>query len=148
MSSRWTDELEFATRVARQAGTLLTDSYERLERIDYKSKRDVVTNADYASEHLVIGAIKERYPDDAILAEESGEHAGVVRDDGSRNGRTWVIDPLDGTVNYANGIPYYCVSIGLIIDGRPSVGVVFDPARDDLYAATLDGPATLGGERI
>jgi myo-inositol-1(or 4)-monophosphatase len=148
MSSRWSDELAFATDVARRAGALLLDSYERLERIDYKSKRDVVTNADYASEHLVIGAIKERYPDDAILAEESGEHAGVVRDDGSRNGRTWVIDPLDGTVNYANGIPYYCVSIGLVVNGRPSVGVVFDPARDDLYAATLDGPATLGGERI
>jgi myo-inositol-1(or 4)-monophosphatase len=148
MSSRWADELAFATDVARRAGDLLLESYERLERIDYKSKRDVVTNADYASEHLVIGAIKERYPDDAILAEESGEHAGVVRDDGSRNGRTWVIDPLDGTVNYANGIPYYCVSIGLVVDGRPSVGVVFDPARDDLYAATRDGPATLGGERI
>ena len=148
MTSRWADELAFATDVARRAGAVLIDSYERLERIDYKSKRDVVTNADYASEHLVIGAIKERYPGDAILAEESGEHAGVVRDDGSRNGRTWVIDPLDGTVNYANGIPYYCVSIGLVVDDAPTVGVVFDPARDDLYAATSDGPATLGGASV
>jgi myo-inositol-1(or 4)-monophosphatase len=148
MSSRWTDELEFDTEVARQAGALLTDSYERLERIDYKSKRDVVTNADYASEHLVINAIKARYPDDAILAEESGEHAGVLRDDGSHNGRTWVIDPLDGTVNYANGIPFYCVSIGLVVEDRPTVGVVLDPARDDLYSATVDGPACLDGEPI
>ena len=148
MISRWADELAFATDVARRAGALLIDSYERLERIDYKSKRDVVTNADYASEHLVIGAIKERYPGDAILAEESGEHAGVVRDDGSHNGRTWVIDPLDGTVNYANGIPYYCVSVGLVVDDVPTVGVVFDPARDDLYAATSDGPATLGGAPV
>jgi len=148
MSSRWADELAFATDLARRAGTLLLDSYERLERIDYKSKRDVVTNADYASERLVIDAIKARHPGDAILAEESGEHAGVLRDDGSHNGRTWVIDPLDGTVNYANGIPFYCVSIGLVVDDVPSAGVIFDPARDDLYAATADGPATLDGGPI
>jgi len=142
-SSRWADELAFATDLARRAGEILIDSYERLERIDYKSKRDVVTDADYASERLVIDAIKARYPGDAILAEESGEHAGVLRDDGSKNGRTWVIDPLDGTVNYANGIPFYCVSIGLVVDDAPTVGVVFDPARDDLYCATADGPALL-----
>ena len=148
MSSRWADELAFAIDLAGRAGTILTDSYERIERIDYKSKRDVVTNADYASERLVIDAIRARYPNDAILAEESGEHAGVLRDDGSNNGRTWVIDPLDGTVNYANGIPYYCVSIGLVVDNVPTVGVILDPARDDLYAATVDGPATLNGEPI
>ncbi len=148
MTSRWTDELAFATDVARRAGALLLESYERLERIDYKSKRDVVTDADYASEKLVIDAIRKRFPDDGILAEESGEHAGVLRDDGSHNGRTWVIDPLDGTVNYANGIPYYCVSIGLVVDDRPTVGVVYDPARDDLYAAAADGPATLDGEPV
>ncbi|MBA2265184.1 MAG: inositol monophosphatase [Chloroflexi bacterium] len=148
MTSRWADELTFTTDLARRAGTILTDSYERLERIDYKSKRDVVTNADYASERLVIDAIKERFPGDAILAEESGDHAGVLRDDGSHNGRTWVIDPLDGTVNYANGIPYYCVSIGLVVNNDPTVGVIFDPARDDLYSAAIDGPASLNGEPI
>nr|MBA3586916.1 hypothetical protein [Chloroflexota bacterium] len=90
MTSRWADELTFATTLARSAGTILTESYEKLDRIDYKSKRDVVTNADYASERLVIDAIKGRFPGDAILAEESGDHAGVLRDDGSHNGRTWV----------------------------------------------------------
>jgi myo-inositol-1(or 4)-monophosphatase len=147
-TSRWADELAFATDAARRAGELLLDSYERLEHVDYKSKRDVVTNADYASEQLVIDAVRARFPDDGILAEESGEHAGVLRDDGSHNGRVWVIDPLDGTVNYANGIPYYCVSIGLVVDDRPAVGVIFDPARGDCYTATADGPACLDGEPI
>jgi len=148
MTSAWADELAFATDLARQAGKILLDTYGRVATIDYKSKRDVVTDADYASERLIIEAIKGRYPDDAILAEESGEHAGMLRDDGSGNGRTWVIDPLDGTVNYANGIPFYCVSIGLVVDDVPSVGVVLDPARDDLYSAAVDGPACLGGEPI
>ena len=148
MTSPWADDLAFATDLARRAGRILLDSYERLETVDYKSKRDVVTDADYASERLVIDAIKAAHPGDAILAEESGEHAGVLRDDGSNNGRTWVIDPLDGTVNYANGIPFYCVSIGLVVDDVPTVGVVLDPARDDCYAATVDGPARLGGEPI
>jgi myo-inositol-1(or 4)-monophosphatase len=148
MRSRWADELTFATDLARRAGAILLESYERIERIDYKSKRDVVTNADYASERLVLDAIRATYPDDAILAEESGEHAGMVREDGSHNGRTWVVDPLDGTVNYANGIPYYCVSIGLVVDDRPAVGVILDPARDDLYAATADGPTTLDGATV
>ena len=148
MTSAWADELAFATDLARRAGGILLASYERVETIDYKSKRDIVTNADFASERLVIDAIKARYPDDAILAEESGEHAGVRREDGSGNGRMWVIDPLDGTVNYANGIPFYCVSIGLVVGDRPSVGVVLDPARDDLYSATVDGPASLNGTPI
>ncbi len=148
MSSRWADELAFATDLARRAGTILTDSYERIERDRLQEQARRRHRRRLRLGALVIDAIKARYPGDAILAEESGEHAGVLRDDGSNNGRTWVIDPLDGTVNYANGIPYYCVSIGLVVDDVPTVGVVFDPARDDLYAATIDGPATLGGEPI
>jgi myo-inositol-1(or 4)-monophosphatase len=145
MPSETADDLAFTIDLARRAGALLTASYERLERIDYKSKRDVVTNADYASEALVVDAIRKRFPGDAILAEESGHHERH----GKRGaGRRWVIDPLDGTVNYANGIPYYCVSIGLVTDVGPTVGVIFDPARDDLYSATIDGPACLNGKEV
>jgi len=145
MPSETAEDLAFAIDLARRAGALLTASYERLERIDYKSKRDVVTDADYASEALVVDAIRERFPDDAILAEESGHHE---RRGKRGTGRRRVIDPLDGTVNYANGIPYYCVSIGLVTDAGPCVGVIYDPARDDLYSATIDGPACLNGEKV
>jgi len=130
-------------------------SYEQVLRVDRKSKRDVVTDVDYASEALVIDAIHARYPGDAILAEESGRHESAETGKpviaGSRarwSRRTWVIDPLDGTVNYANGIPFFCISIGLIEAGRPAVGVVLDPLRGDCYAATSDGPATLNGVRV
>jgi len=140
-------DLTFAIEVARRAGSLIRQSYERVERVDRKSRRDVVTEVDYASEKLVIDAIRERYPGDAILAEESGHHEGRrVRRGGDH--RLWVIDPLDGTVNYANGLPYFCVSIGLVEDGRPAVGVTYDPLRDDLYAAEATGPATLNGEPV
>jgi myo-inositol-1(or 4)-monophosphatase len=138
-------ELDFAVAQARLAGELLMNSYERVERVDYKSKRDVVTDVDYASERLLIDAIQTRYPADAILAEESGHHERKEPAAESHSGRTWVIDPLDGTVNYANGIPYFCVSIGLVDQGRPALGVIFDPARDDLLTAVADGPACLDG---
>src|SRR5262245_8600745 len=122
------------------------DRYERLERISYKSARDVVTEADHMSEDLILDAIRARDPMDAILAEESGEHHAVAGDaPTSGRGRAWIVDPLDGTVNYANGIPFFCVSIGLIVDGRPAVGVIHDPMRSETFAATKDGPAMLTG---
>jgi myo-inositol-1(or 4)-monophosphatase len=140
------DDLAFALALAARAGEILMDRYERLERIDHKSARDVVTEADHLSEELVIAAVRERHPGDAILAEESGEHRAVAGEaPTSGRGRVWVIDPLDGTVNYANGIPFFCVSIALVVDGRPSVGVVHDPTRGETFAATADGPAMLAG---
>ena len=145
-ASDLTDALAFTEATVRRAGALLTASYERVERIDYKSARDVVTEVDYASEKLVIAAIRDRYPDDGILAEESGHHRRQNRE--AFAGRTWVVDPLDGTVNYANGIPYFCVSMALVDADGPLLGVILDPQRDDLYAATRGGPATLNGEPV
>ncbi|HET6380299.1 MAG TPA: inositol monophosphatase family protein [candidate division Zixibacteria bacterium] len=143
---QWQDDLRFAVEVANRAGELLKASYGRVERVDRKSKRDVVTEVDYASERLVLDAIREAYPADEILAEESGHHQRRgARGRRDRSRRTWVVDPLDGTVNYANAIPYFCVSIGLVEDGRPVVGVVLDPLRGDCFAAAADGPATLNG---
>jgi myo-inositol-1(or 4)-monophosphatase len=143
---RYAAELGFARELAVRAGVVLMDHYERIERIDYKSARDVVTEADHLSEAMILDAIRSDYPGDAILAEETGEHkakAGEAPTSG--RGRVWIVDPLDGTVNYANGLPIFCVSIGLVVDGVPVVGVVLDPTRDDIFAATADGAATLNG---
>jgi myo-inositol-1(or 4)-monophosphatase len=143
------DELEFAVELAERAGVVLMDHYERLEQIDYKSARDVVTEADHLSEALILDAIRARYPADAILAEETGEHRAIAGEaPTSGRGRVWIVDPLDGTVNYANGLPVFCVSIGLVVDGVPSVGVILDPTRTESFAATLDGQATLNGRPI
>lgn len=143
------EELAFSLELARRAGTVLMERYERLEQIDYKSARDVVTEADHQSEALILAAIQDRYPGDAIVAEETGEHRAIAGEaPTSGRGRVWIVDPLDGTVNYANGIPVFCVSIGLVIDGSPAVGVILDPTRNDAFAATADGPATLNGQPI
>ena len=143
------DDLALTIEIATAAGGLLMDRYERVERVDYKSARDIVTEVDHLSEELIIAAIRARHPADGILAEESGAQptsSGDVASSG--RGRIWIIDPVDGTINYANGIPVFCVSIALAIDGRPAVGVVLDPTRDDLFAATAGGPATLNGTPI
>src|SRR4029078_7455222 len=137
-------ELAFALDLAARAGVVLMDHYERLEQIDYKSARDVVTEADHLSDALILDVFRASCPADAILAEETGEHkakAGEAPTSG--RGRVWIIDPLDGTVNYANGIPVFCVSIARVAAGRPYVGVVHDPTRGETFAATAGGPAML-----
>ncbi len=140
------DDLAFSIALAARAGEVLMDRYERLERIDYKSARDVVTEADHLSEALILDSIRARHPGDAILAEETGEHHAVSGEaPTSGRGRVWIVDPLDGTVNYANGIPFFCVSIALVIDGQPSLGVIHDPTRGETLAATADGPALHSG---
>ena len=146
VASRFAADLEFAREIAERAGRILFERYERVEQVDYKSARDVVTEVDHLSEALVIEAIRARFPGDGILAEESGAHRkpGADGTGSLAAGRTWVIDPLDGTINYANGIPFFCVSVGLVVDGVPSVGVIHDPMRGETFAADVDGPAVLG----
>ncbi len=148
-ASAFAAELAFSEEIAVRAGNLLMDRYERVERISYKSARDVVTEVDHLSEELILDAIRSRFPTDGILAEESGEHHAVAGEAPlSGRGRVWIVDPLDGTINYANGIPYFCVSVALVVDGRPAVGVIRDPTRSETFAAASDGPALLDGAPV
>jgi myo-inositol-1(or 4)-monophosphatase len=124
-----------AIEAARAAGRLQMERYERLERIMHKAEHDVVTEVDEMSEQMIIATIRAAFPADAFLAEESGKSGTAVSDAAAAEQRVWIIDPLDGTVNYANGIPVFCVSIGLAIDGRPALGVIYDPVRDELFTA-------------
>ena len=102
----------------------------------------MVTDVDHRAEALILSELTARFPADAFLAEESGS-SGVS---GTAQ-RTWVVDPLDGTINYANGIPIYCVSIALVEAGRPVVGVIYDPVRDETLCATANGPALRNGQQ-
>ena len=137
-SSRHAPELAFALDVARRAGGLQLSRAGAVGPIDYKSAKDVVTEVDHLSEALILDAIQATYPGDALLAEETGPSSHEAT---AGTGRVWIVDPLDGTINYANGIPFFCVSIALVVDGRPTVGVVHDPVRGETYGATVDGPA-------
>ena len=134
-------ELETAVAAARKAARIQMDLYERLESVDFKSEKDVVTIADHRSEEAILETIGRAFPDDAFMAEESGESGETAE-------RLWVIDPLDGTVNYANGIPFFAVSIGLCIEGEPVLGVVLDPTRDELFTGVRGGGALLDGVPI
>ena len=89
-----------------------------------------MTEVDHLCEALVMEAVRRRYPGDRFYAEEIGEVAAAGE---IASGRVWIVDPLDGTVNYANGIPFFCISIALVADGRPVVGVVYDPTRDETF---------------
>jgi myo-inositol-1(or 4)-monophosphatase len=144
-SSAFGPELELAIDLAHQAGRIQMERYERLEQIQAKGPRDVVTEVDHLCEDLIMRAVRERYPNDHFYAEEIGEVAAAGR---VKSGRVWIVDPLDGTVNYANGIPFFCVSIALAAEGRPVVGVVYDPSRDETFAGAIDGPSLRNGEPI
>jgi myo-inositol-1(or 4)-monophosphatase len=137
-------EMAVASEAARVAGAIQRQLYERLDSIELKTEKDVVTEADPRSEAAILETITRAFPEDGFLAEESG--ASGKR--GVEAHRLWVIDPLDGTINYANGIPFFAVSIGLVIEGVPVLGVVHDPMRNEFFTAASGIGAYLDGNPI
>src|ERR1700687_1299670 len=119
----------------------------RTLQVSNKGDIDLVTEADLASEKLIIERIKSHYPRHAILAEESGATQGIKTVTGETDWR-WIVDPLDGTTNYAHGYPCFCVSMGLEHQGKLELGVIYDQMRDDLLTAERREGAALNGRRI
>ena len=136
--------LNFAIETARDAGGILLEKFGRKIKISKKWDIDLVTEADLASEALILERIRSHFPKHSILAEESGE--AVVK--GGDPSWKWIIDPLDGTTNYAHNYPCFCVTMALEHNGEIVVGVTYDPTRDELFAAEAGGGATLNGKPI
>jgi myo-inositol-1(or 4)-monophosphatase len=135
--------LELALRAARQAGHIQREHYETEHRIETKSAAiDLVTEVDRQCEDAIVASIRAERPGDAILAEESGRHEVEGAD------WRWVIDPLDGTTNYAHGFPRFCVSLGVEYRGTRAVAAVYDPLLDELFHAVRGGGAWLGERRL
>ena len=136
------DLLSLATDLAREAGALALSMRAGIGVLDTKSSpTDVVTAADRAVEELLVGAIRAARPEDGVLGEEGGDVTGT-------SGVRWVVDPIDGTVNYLYGIPQWAVSIGVEDADGAVVGVVFDPAKDELWQAVRGSGATLNGQPL
>ncbi len=133
--------LTFAINIARDAGGILVDRLGRALQVSNKGDIDLVTEADLASEQLIIERIRSHYPRHSILAEESG--ASENSSGNTESEWKWIIDPLDGTTNYAHGYPCFCVSIGLERAGKLELGVVYDPLRNEMFAAERGQGATL-----
>ena len=136
------DRLELAIEVAREAGSLQRRRFDEPRTIETKSSAiDLVTDVDRACDELIRERILARCPDDGLLTEEQAEHPG-------RSGWRWVVDPLDGTTNYAHGFPHFAVSIAAELEGDPRVGVIYDPLRDELFSAALGEGAARNGQPI
>jgi myo-inositol-1(or 4)-monophosphatase len=128
-------------RLARQAGRILSDGYEKDHQVNFKGVIDLVTEVDHASEAFLIAEINRLFSGHSFLAEESG--ASIQQTE-----HLWIIDPLDGTVNYAHGVPFFCVSIAYSFQGQVVLGVVYEPLRDEMYLAERGKGAWLNGRPL
>ena len=138
------DRFAFVQGLAREAGRLAYDYYTRRAELAIESKglQDVVSIADKKVEELIRGQLEERCPEDGFLGEETGASEG-----GAPGQAVWVVDPIDGTSCFLGGMPTWCVSIALVVDGEIAIGVIYDPNVDELYAARRGGGTYLNGQR-
>jgi myo-inositol-1(or 4)-monophosphatase len=135
------ERLDFTKLIARAAGSVLRERYLQPREIHSKGWRDIYTDADLAAQQTIVDLIRSHDPHAAILAEE-----GITPPADAR--LIWVIDPLDGTTNYSRHLPTFSTSIGVVQDGQPIAGAIYDPLHDYLFAAEIDRGATLNGSPL
>jgi len=133
--------LDFAIDVARSAGGVLMHYMSREKQVEFKGRANLVTVADKEAEALIIKRIREQYPQHSILAEESGASGPSECGEGK-----WIIDPLDGTTNFAHGYPFFCVSIAFEQSGNILCGAVYDPLRDEMFSGARGVGSFMNGE--
>ena len=133
--------LETSVEIAREAGALLSKYFERRVTFELKGEHDLVTEADRASEQLVIERLSSHFPSHSIVAEEGGGHIGSSE-------YCWYVDPLDGTTNFAHGFPMYNITMALEQSGELIAGVIFDPEHNELFTAERGSGAYLNNRRI
>jgi myo-inositol-1(or 4)-monophosphatase len=133
--------LDIAIEIAREAGSLLLQHFRQPLEITYKRRSDLVTQADRRSEALIVERLQNHFPEHAIVGEEGG---------GQKTGSDycWYVDPLDGTTNFAHGVPVFGVTLGLAYRGEVVAGVVYDPTRNELFTVERGAGAFLNGERL
>ena len=145
------DDLRFAVDLARSAGAIVRRHFgqvERLTKTHSMTTDEAVTEGDRATQRHIITALRERFPNDGLVGEESDSGDGITFESTDPMGRHWVIDPIDGTNNYVAGLGAFAVCIGLMDQGRPVLGVVYDVSRDWAYFAAKGEGAWLGTKRI
>lgn len=143
MEFNYAAELETAERAAREAGAIIMGYYGKEYRIEQKGKNNPVTVADLEANLKIQEVLLGRYPEDGWLSEESKDDLKRLKAK-----RVWVIDPIDGTREFIEGVPQFTVSIGLAVDGRAVAGVVYNPAQEKLYKGGQGAGATLNGKPI
>ena len=133
--------LETGVEIAREAGTLLSKYFERRVAFELKGEHDLVTEADRASESLVVERLRSHFPSHSIVAEEGGGHQGSSE-------YCWYVDPLDGTTNFAHGFPMYNITMALEQSGELIAGVIFDPEANEMFTSERGSGAYLNNRRI
>ncbi len=136
--------LRTAAAITRDAGKLALDHFHRRDRleIEHKGLQDLVSLADRETEDVIREGLQRSFPDDAIIGEEGGTEAAAA------DGPLWIIDPIDGTMNFLRGVPYWSVAVALVVDRKLTIGITYDPVHDELFTASRGNGAFRNGQPI